>query len=533
MLRALSNARRGWPVGLQIGLTLAAVALGCAIAWYGAALPVEVLLVAVAAIAAALLGFPTGPAVAVASAAVLHYARIDQHAGDPVTGPFFLLVAGVAVSVLFYGTPGSLKPAGGSVEDPDPRRALAPGRASPEDLEPSAYFRGLAALTAGVRELSHGDFTKHVDASDPGLRELAIALNEMLFTMRDFLTDLRRSAGQLSVAGAELTQLASGAVATAAQAAAGTDRIAAELHERLSAIEGELSPVAAPALAPEVVLQRATVVPRVAGHIENSAARVLGASDALSRETLQAALSATSGSTISEATVEEARALELAVAELSSDLERLCNLSAEIETATRVLERVGERTSFIALNASIQAGRGGREAGAFVTIVDEIRTLAETNVMTNREIGRASEKAQRIVTAAASAAARLAQRAAVVSSNASAANEAMREIAASSDSVQQRVAEMSVTARVLRAASERAVIGGTDDAPSLEPAPAAPATATSNESVVALAAAQARAFAAVAQSNDLRRSVPPHTRIGSPHRGDGGLHRCASRPVYG
>ncbi len=152
-----------------------------------------------------LLGFPTGPTVAVASAAVLHYARIDQHAGDPVTGPFFLLVAGVAVSVLFYGTPGSLKPAGGSVEEPDPRRALAPGRASPEDLEPSAYFRGLAALTAGVRELSHGDFTKHVDASDPGLRELAIALNEMLFTMRDFLTDLRRSAGQLSVAGAEIT----------------------------------------------------------------------------------------------------------------------------------------------------------------------------------------------------------------------------------------------------------------------------------------------------------------------------------------
>ncbi len=55
----------------------------------------------------------------------------------------------------------------------------------------------------------------------------------------------------------------------------------------------------------------------------------------------------------------------------------------------------------------------------------------------------------------------------------------MREIAASSDSVQQRVAEMSVTARVLRAASERAVIGGADDAPVVErSAGRAPATAT-------------------------------------------------------
>jgi len=168
---------------VRLGLIAGAVALGCALAWFGAGLPVEVLLVAVAAIAAAILGFPAGIAVAVVSAVVLHYARIDLRIGDPVTGPFFLLVSGVAASVLFLGTAGSIETLGGA-GTPE-RRALASGDSGGTAAE-ALHRSGLAALTAGVREISHGDFTKHVESSDASLRELAVALNEMLFTIRDF-----------------------------------------------------------------------------------------------------------------------------------------------------------------------------------------------------------------------------------------------------------------------------------------------------------------------------------------------------------
>ncbi len=493
MLNALSSVRQEWSNPVRLGLIAGAVALGCALAWFGAGLPVEVLLVAVAAIAAAILGFPAGIAVAVVSAVVLHYARIDLRIGDPVTGPFFLLVSGVAASVLFLGTAGSIETLGGA-GTPE-RRALASGDSGGTAAE-ALHRSGLAALTAGVREISHGDFTKHVESSDASLRELAVALNEMLFTIRDFLTDLGRSANQLGSAGAELTRLASGAASATGQARSKSDRIAAELRDGLDAVEKALADSPPPLR--DVHPQRAPS--RIPAHVETSAARVLDASDALSAATLQTAQSATLGSTVAEATVEEARALELAVAGLNADLGRLSEIAAEIEAATRSLNRIGERTNFIFLNASIEAARSGREAGAFVAVADEVRTLAETSVRTNRDIARASERAQQIVSGAVSAAARLSQRATDVAANAGSAKDTMREVAASADAAQQRVAEIGITARVLRAAcAGGALPAPVPEPPAIEAAPGAASRAASD--VAGLATSVNRAFESLSVTN--------------------------------
>ena len=228
---------------------------------------------------------------------------------------------------------------------------------------------------------------------------------------------------------------------------------------------------------------------------------MLDASDALSAATLQTAQSATLGTTVAEATVEEARALELAAADLRADLARLGELASDIEAAARSLNRIGERTNFIFLNASIEAARSGREAGAFVAVADEVRSLAETSVRTNRDIARASESARRLVSDAVSAAARLSQRATDVAANAGAARGAMREVAASADEAQQRVAEIGMTARVLRAASAGAhPPPAVPEPPAIEGSSGGDAARAASD-LAALAAACARNFESLSVTN--------------------------------
>jgi len=87
----------------RIAIAVVAAGLCFLLAWYGTALPIEVLLLAVIAVAASLAGFPLGLATSVLAAIADTLAR-NQHgeAGIP-PGAILLLLGGIVVSVLFQG----------------------------------------------------------------------------------------------------------------------------------------------------------------------------------------------------------------------------------------------------------------------------------------------------------------------------------------------------------------------------------------------------------------------------------------------
>ena len=221
------------PLSLPSRIAIAVVAAGLCflLAWFGTALPIEVLLLAVIAVAASLAGFPLGLATAVLAAIADTLAR-NQHgqAGIP-PGAILLLLGGIVVSVLFQGEitaiddpsdldPGQLAFRGGN------RLSLPRGDAM------VAFQTSLASLAAGIREVSQGDFTKNIAVSDAALQDLAIALNKLIFGMRRSLGQLHGDAGQLGAAGGELQGTAATALAVIEGAAVAQGQLDEGIQEQ-------------------------------------------------------------------------------------------------------------------------------------------------------------------------------------------------------------------------------------------------------------------------------------------------------------
>ncbi len=156
------------------------------VAWFGVGAPVAVVLVVIAALAAASAGAPFGAAVALAGGIADFLARSGQH--QPAAADATLVfLAGIAVSALFYGNEFAL-------EDPSDvqggQSAFRGGSQRALRGESGTSHTSIAALASGIREVSQGDFTKNIAVSDAALQELAIALNKLIFGMREFLGQL-------------------------------------------------------------------------------------------------------------------------------------------------------------------------------------------------------------------------------------------------------------------------------------------------------------------------------------------------------
>ena len=167
------------------------------VAWFGSAYPIEAPLVVIVALVAAATGFPLG-AVRALLAAVADYVSRSQHgAGDPLVGALWSWSRCVVVSALFYG---EISPIEESSEVAPGQLAFRPARVRrfrAVRQNGSAMSTSLAALASGIREVSQGDFTKNIAVSDGQLQDLAIALNKLIFGMREFLRATTRKCGQL------------------------------------------------------------------------------------------------------------------------------------------------------------------------------------------------------------------------------------------------------------------------------------------------------------------------------------------------
>ena len=77
---------------------------------------------------------------------------------------------------------------------------FAPSAETRAAEQPRPIGRGLAALTAGVREVTAGDLTKNL-AADGELSEVVIALNRLIFALREALGALRAHSASLGAGG--------------------------------------------------------------------------------------------------------------------------------------------------------------------------------------------------------------------------------------------------------------------------------------------------------------------------------------------
>ncbi|MHB8462328.1 MAG: hypothetical protein ACYDA1_06755, partial [Vulcanimicrobiaceae bacterium] len=322
-----------------LGLGLIAVA-----SWYGTAFAVEAVLVALVAFVAALTGFPIGAGVAVLAAGIDWWARHSHHSFGALSGAIIVGVGGILVSMLFSGDAmpvESLSDFGsGQLAFPSAgRKALPRGGDAMGSTAVS-----ISALAAGVREVSSGDFTKNIAVSDVALQELAIALNKLIFGLREFFGQLHASTGQLGSSGSNLRGTASTALAVieGASVAQGQlddgikeqSRIVEEATLKVKSLIEAISGMAASAEEQTRTLDETSLaVSNMATSIEEVAAQV----DSLLTISTETSRTAERGGSAIHVIVEGMSMIRATINELATDISQLGSNSEQIGDIVKVI----------------------------------------------------------------------------------------------------------------------------------------------------------------------------------------------------
>jgi methyl-accepting chemotaxis protein len=452
----------------RIVLAVLAAALCAAVAWYGLGsygngAAIEVVLVFLIALAAALAGFPLGAIVAGVAGVAEYEARTAHQLPGALSGSIVLILVGVGVAMLFHGeappydewgdvAPGQVAFSGGS-------RVALPRGDSVANLHTS-----LASMAAGIREVAQGDFTKNIAVSDAALQDLAIALNKLIFGIRSFLGQLHDRAAKLGAAGGELQTTASTALAVIEGASVAQGQLDDGVKEQSSIVEEAVAKVqslseaiASIAAAAEQQTrsldETALAVSNMASSIEQVAAQV----DSLSSISTETSRTAERGGSAIGTIVDGMHTIRSTINELATDITQLGSNSDQIGDIVKVIDRIAEQTNLLALNAAIEAARAGEHGRGFAVVASEIRKLADGSVQATKEIAAHITSTQAVIGEVVTAMERLTERVEEGANSTTSASGALQDIVSAVLTANQQIGEISSVARAMSANSYQVI----------------------------------------------------------------------------
>ena len=423
---------------------------------------IDVVLLALVVLCAAFAGFPTGAATAVLMGTLDYAFRSNLKDATALQSALVVAVAGVVLSALF-------PPALAEVEPDD---AFAPGQlafgvgggngrvALPKGEAGASLQNGISMLASGVREVSQGDFTKNLAASDVALGELAVALNKLIFGMRQFLRELHENASQLGRSGQDANGTASTALAVIEGAAVAQGQLDEGIREQSTIVEvatrkvlaltEAISSISAAAEQQTRSLdETALSVTNMATSIEQVTAQV----ESLSMISLETSQTAERGGTAIHTIVDGMDTIRSTINELANDITQLGSNSEEIGDIVKVIDRIAEQTNLLALNAAIEAARAGEHGRGFAVVATEIRKLADGSVQATKEIASHIGSTQSVISEVIAAMQRLTQRVEESASGTVNASTALREIVQAVLTANNQISEISSVTRAMSANS--------------------------------------------------------------------------------
>ena len=443
----------------RIAVSAAAALLCAALAWYGLRVPgFELVLLAVVTVTAALVGVPLGPILAMAAGAIDFEIRAVQHLPGEISCAALLAGAGVAISLLFAG---DIVPVEHEAHEDFPA-LFGNGRVALPRTE--GLQTSISALASGIREVSQGDFTKNLAVSDSTLSELAIALNKLIFGIREFLGNLHENAGQLGVAGSELETNASTALAVIEGAAVAQgqlddgineqSRIVEHATEKIARLTETINAIAAAAEEQTRSLDETSLaVTNMATSIEQVTAQV----DSLSSISTETSQTAERGGSAIHTIVEGMDTIKSTIGDLANDIQQLGTNSEQIGDIVKVIDRIAEQTNLLALNAAIEAARAGEHGRGFAVVATEIRKLADGSVQATKEIAAHILSTQSVIAEVVNAVERLTERVEESANSTTSASGALREIVQAVLGANQQISEISSVARAMSSNSYQVI----------------------------------------------------------------------------
>ncbi|MBV8081059.1 MAG: methyl-accepting chemotaxis protein [Actinobacteria bacterium] len=329
--------------------------------------------------------------------------------------------------------------------------------------------RDVGALTTGVREVASGDLTMNLAVEDGPLSELGVALNRVIWGMRDFVGTLVDEAQRLRSAGGELGETVTSSFAvieggTIAQkqleeGIVEQAQIVQSAHAKIGAMTDAIASLATSAEEQTRSLDATAMsVTTMSASIEQVSSQVQSLLTISSETTTTAQRGGEAIGTI----VEAMETIRGTIDELGVDVTRLGSNSAQIGDIVKVIDRIAEQTNLLALNAAIEAARAGEHGRGFAVVASEIRKLADRSVAATKEIAEHIGSTQEVITQVTDAMTRLGERLEQSVGSTANASGALREIVEAVLAANQQIGQIG---SVTRSMSENAfrVIGSIEE----------------------------------------------------------------------
>jgi len=203
-----------------------------------------------------------------------------------------------------------------------------------------------------VSGVAEGDLTVHAEVTADVTGAVADSINFMIGQLRQIIGQVQAASRQVSTALSDLREVTD-------KLASGSDDQAAQAVEASVAIE-----------------QMAASIHYVSENASSSATVAE-----------ESRMNAEHGTRAVTRTIEGMKAIRDQVQETAKRIKRLGESAQEIGEIVELIGDIGDRTSILALNASIQAAMAGESGRGFAIVADEVERLADRATETTKRAG--------------------------------------------------------------------------------------------------------------------------------------------------
>ena len=219
--------------------------------------------------------------------------------------------------------------------------------------------KSIKKLLTEVSQVAAGDLTVQAEVSPEITGEIADAFNQMTRELRSLIKQVKDLTFQVSVSANAIND-------TTEQLAAGSAAQGAQISRTTSAISNM-------ALRVQEVSENASLSAQVAG-------------DSLG--------SARYGTKAVQDNINAMNSIRRQVQETAKRIKKLGERSQEISLIVGLLDDLSDRTSLLALNASLQASAAGESGAGFAVVADEVERLAERSNRLTQQIAQLAQTIQ-------------------------------------------------------------------------------------------------------------------------------------------